>query len=551
MARDDSIANKTPRRGTPAPASGDGRKKGSRATPLRPPARLESSEELVQPPPASTPVVSLKLGELGRYQLLFELARGGMGTVFVGRLLGAHGFDRLVAIKRLHPHGADEEDIAAFLDEARLSAQIKHPNVVQTIELGEHDSAPFLVMELLEGVSLAKLRERLEDIGEKLDPLMATWIMSKVAAGLHAAHELCDRDEQPLSLVHRDVSPENVLLSFDGRVCVADFGVAKLAGREHQTQSGIVKGKFAYMSPEQTRAKVLDRRSDVFSFGVVLHECLTGRRLFASKSAADTIRRVCEKRPADPRKRRSEVPEQLAKITLRCLNKRRDRRYDDAGQLAAALRAVLREHGSPIDDSELGELLSHHFAEERQRLRSKIRHAIRVADGTSESNSVALDQAQSRTADSGPATAQGSVTASVSTGPPLSPRPLAGVWIGLTVLALLAGGIWWTVSSPTGGSAATNPSAGPGRDAQPQSVSPSASPLSSSALPTSASTSTPPKSAGAAATKTNDPRLSTTQRTPRPTTSTSGPPSASPTAASPPSATATSHKGVPFKNLDL
>ena len=397
-------------------------------------------------------------------------------------------------------------------------------------------------MELLEGVSLARLQQQLKDEGERLDPLLAAWIMSKVAAGLHAAHELRDRDEQPLGLVHRDVSPENVLLSYDGRVCVADFGVAKLSHGEHQTQSGIVKGKFAYMSPEQTKAKSLDRRSDVFSFGVVLHECLTGRRLFASKSAADTIRRVCEKRPADPRKRRPEVPGALAEIALRCLKKRRAQRYDDAGQLAVALRGVLRDHGS-LDESDLSELLTRCFAAERSRLGTKIRRAIRVADGASDSVEAAVVEPSS-------ATAGGSVTASVSTGPPLTARP-AGVWIGLGVALLLGAGIWWTAAGP-GGGATTQESTTPSASVSAPTATSTTTERTSSSTNATASvlpTIHAPSSSQPASSSAQPPPI----RQPSPPPSTNAQPSAlpSPGPSSVPSASATSHKGVPFKKLDL
>src|SRR5579883_776159 len=243
-------------------------------------------------------------GRLGRYDLLFELARGGMGAVYVGRLVGAHGFDRLVAVKRLTREDADVE---AFLEEARVSARISHPNVVQTFELGEEQGMPFLVMQLVEGVSLARLLSKLAARDEAIGADLAAWILAQAAAGLHAAHELRSVDGRPLGLVHRDVSPQNVLLSYEGRVYVTDFGIAKLRDARRSTESGVVKGKFAYMSPEQARAQPVDRRSDVFALGILLYEAIVGARLFQGESPAETVLRVVEQATPSPRAARPEV----------------------------------------------------------------------------------------------------------------------------------------------------------------------------------------------------------------------------------------------------
>ncbi|MCA9620436.1 MAG: serine/threonine protein kinase, partial [Myxococcales bacterium] len=201
--------------------------------------------------PAAMPDRVVEPTTVGRYQILFELASGGMGTVHAGRLVGAHEVERLVAIKRLKSEGGVAER-EAFLREARLSAKIDHPNVVKTLELIESEGTLYLIMDLVQGVSLATLCETAAEAGEDLPPALVAWIGAQVARGLHAAHELRAPDGAAYELVHRDVSPENVLLSFDGRVFVADFGVAKNPRADRQTESGVVKGKFAYMSPEQT-----------------------------------------------------------------------------------------------------------------------------------------------------------------------------------------------------------------------------------------------------------------------------------------------------------
>jgi serine/threonine-protein kinase len=472
---------------------------------------------------------------LGRYQLLFELARGGMGVVHVARLRGAHGFDRMVAIKQLTVEHAGEEAVAAFLAEARVSAKINHPNVVPTLELGEHDGAPFLVMELVEGVSLARLVERLAELGELMPPHLTAWIGSQVAGALHAAHELCDDDGESYGLVHRDVSHENVLLSYAGRVYVADFGVAKFAGPERrQTRSGVVKGKFAYMSPEQTEAGALDRRSDVFSLGIVLHECLTGQPLFEGRSAAETIRRIWSVDPPDPRNIQPDVSERMATIVSRCLEKAVDQRYATAGEVAHDLRQLLRQESAAIDESDLARLLERCFPEGRAELKRRIRDALR-GEPARKSDAAPVHESSS---DSAPVW-RSSVTASVTTSPPLAPRRYAGAW-ALAVAALVAGGGVWLVratqTTDEPAAASATPSASATTVALTSEVAPSASggePAPSASATTTASAPQPlprgPAHAGAPPSpRTSAPRAST-------------PP--------PPSPTPSSAKGIPFPSL--
>ncbi len=318
--------------------------------------------------------------QLGRYQLLFELARGGMGVVHVARLVGAHGFDRIFALKRPLATDAPQGEIASFLDEARLTAKIHHPNVVETLDLGEHEGAPFLVMTFVPGVSLARLLARLRERGALLDPWIVAWIMREVALGLAAAHELKGDSGEPLGLVHRDVSPENVLLSFDGRALVTDFGVAKWRLAERSTESGVAKGKFAYMAPEQTRAERVDLRADGFALGVVAYEALVGHRLFAGSSPAETVRRVLEEVPEDPRAERPEVPEELAALVLKCLEKDPARRPRTAGDVAAELRALLRRERRVVDGSDVAALLAQAFPGARERLMERVERAARAAE---------------------------------------------------------------------------------------------------------------------------------------------------------------------------
>jgi serine/threonine-protein kinase len=484
--------------------------------------------------------------QLGRYQVLFELARGGIGTVYAGRLLGAHGFDRVVAIKRLTTPSGGEDEVAAFLSEARLTARIRHANVVQTLELGEDSGSPFIVMELVEGVSMARLLRRLTETEEQLEPRLAAWVVAQAAAGLHAAHELRGSDDRPLGLVHRDVSPENILLSYDGRVYVADFGVAKLAQSHRATESGVVKGKFAYMSPEQTRAGELDRRSDVFSAGVVLHEALTGERLFASNSPADTIRRIGEDKPSDPSTLRPEVPPAIADVALRALAKDREARFATAVEMAEALRRALREERTPVDESDLAELLARVFPGERERLHARIEGALADQDAAPEIGERS-DSVAGRS---------GSVTAAIRV-PTVPPRrwlgPGAAVFAALVVLAVV-----WTLRAsqapapeasassappePTAGAtaAALAPTAGDTVIVPPPTVTASASASASAESPSASSAVSPSPSASA--------RVAPAP--PRPGGIGKRPPGGSGIAA--PSAAPSggaSHKGEPFRDL--
>ncbi len=311
---------------------------------------------------------------LGRYELLVHLADGGMGAIYAGRLRGPHGFDRLVAVKVMSAIQPTSEGRAAFHREARVAASIDHPNVVRTLDLGEEEGLPFLVMDLVQGASLDALLRRSMDRGKPLDPALAGFIVGQAAEGLHAAHELADDQGAPLDLVHRDVSPHNVLVSFDGRVYVTDFGIAKLAAGA-ETTTGVVKGKFAYLSPEQASGERLDRRSDVFALGIVLHEALTGERLFDAGSPAASVHRLMSGSPEAPHERRCAVPASLSRVAMRCLERERARRYATAREVAEALREAIRGEGLHVDERDLAEHMRDALGDERERLRERLRTA--------------------------------------------------------------------------------------------------------------------------------------------------------------------------------
>lgn len=239
----------------------------------------------------------------GAYQFLLPLAEGGMGRVDV--VVRHDGqFRRLYALKRLHTQYRNDEAFRAmFLDEARIAGLLRHPNAVSVLDVGEDDHGPFLVMDYVDGIPLSSILRRVRKGGDHIPVQLIVSIVAQAAHGLHAAHELQNYDGTPLGLVHRDVSPQNILVSFNGIVQMTDFGVAKALGRVTKTQSGVLKGKYGYMSPEQLRFQEIDRRSDVFALGVVLFELLAGRRLYGEGGNTPAPRRI--RRGATGRRRRA------------------------------------------------------------------------------------------------------------------------------------------------------------------------------------------------------------------------------------------------------
>ena len=279
---------------------------------------------------------------LGRYALYREIAAGGMATVHFGRLLGPVGFSRTVAIKRLHPQYAkDPEFVSMFLDEARLAARIRHPNVVPTIDVVATEGELFLVMEYVQGESLGKLVKRVDEEGARVPPHYASAIVAAALHGLHAAHEAADERGTPLQIIHRDVSPQNILVGLDGTPRVLDFGIAKAAGRLQTTRDGQLKGKIAYMSPEQLRVEKIDRRTDIYAAGVVLWEALTATRLFRGENDVATFGKVLTGDVTPPSRSVKDVPPELDAIVMRALSRAPDDRFPTAREMARALERTM------------------------------------------------------------------------------------------------------------------------------------------------------------------------------------------------------------------
>ena len=231
--------------------------------------------------------------KFGRYILLDRINVGGMAEVFRGKSSGVEGFERLVALKRILPNiAADQDFIDMFIDEAKLAVQLQHANIAQVYDLGKHDDAYYIAMEYVSGVDLRSMWDRARNRNRLLPIAMSCHIMQKACEGLDAAHRKKDQDGNDISLVHRDVSPQNILISFEGEAKIIDFGIARAANKVSKTQAGVLKGKFGYMSPEQVRGITLDNRSDIFACGVVLYELLVGDRLFLGESDFSTLEKV-------------------------------------------------------------------------------------------------------------------------------------------------------------------------------------------------------------------------------------------------------------------
>jgi len=294
------------------------------------------------------------------YQLIQKLAAGGMAEVFLARTEGPRGFSKTLVLKRILPHLAgDEQFVEMFLSEARLVAQLNHPNVVQIFDFGEFDGAYYIAMEFIDGPNLRALMRRAVYQGQSLPPALCAKIVASACEGLAHAHELVDpQTQQPLGLVHRDVSPDNILVARNGTVKVVDFGIAKAVGQKHLTKAGMIKGKLPYMPPEQMRGRPLDRRVDVFALGMVLYELLTFHRPFSAKGEADIMEAILHK----PMKRLAEylpdAPEALERIVQRCLAKEREERYPSCRQLRADLERFVLSTGEPVGAEELSALVA-------------------------------------------------------------------------------------------------------------------------------------------------------------------------------------------------
>jgi serine/threonine protein kinase len=315
---------------------------------------------------------------LGKYDILALLALGGTAEIYLARIAGAAGFEKYVVVKCLHDHLADDTDfVKMFLDEARLGAMFDHSNVVQTFELGQHENRYYMVMEFLAGLSLAMVVRR---AGERLPggllPVPLTFnIAAQACAGLHYAHERT-ANGRPVNLVHRDISPQNLVMSFEGVLKVVDFGIARAELRDTKTKAGTIKGKFAYMSPEQCVASNVDRRTDVFALGVIVWELLTGRRLFKRNSPYETYQAVIECTVPVPSSLNIELDPAIDPIVMKAVAKDKDHRYPTAEAFGDAMLGYLHHRGKSSGPSEVSRFFEQHFGQEIEEHGDRMRELI-------------------------------------------------------------------------------------------------------------------------------------------------------------------------------
>ena len=301
----------------------------------------------------------------GKYLLLERVNVGGMAEVFIAKAFGVEGFERILAIKKILPTMAeDEEFITMFIDEARISVQLNHANVVHIHELGKHDDAYFIAMEYVSGRDLRTMLERYRRRKEIMPTAQAVYVCSKICEGLDYAHRKKDARGQELHIIHRDVSPQNILCSYEGEVKIIDFGIAKAANRSQKTQAGILKGKFGYMSPEQVRGLPIDRRSDIFAVGVILYEMLTGEKLFVGESDFSTLEKVRNADVPAPRTFNPNVPAGLEKVVLKSLAREAEDRYQWASDLQEDLMRFLLAGDAIYSAKHLSSFMKDAFAED-------------------------------------------------------------------------------------------------------------------------------------------------------------------------------------------
>ncbi len=301
----------------------------------------------------------------GKYYLLERVNVGGMAEVFKAKAFGVEGFERLLAVKRILPNIAeDEEFITMFIDEAKIAVQLNHANIAQIFDLGKVDDSYFIALEYIHGKDLRAIFDRCRASGENMPIAQACFIIMKVCEGLDYAHNKRDASGRELGLVHRDVSPQNVLLSYEGEVKLIDFGIAKAAGKASKTQAGILKGKFGYMSPEQVRGLPLTRVSDIFSVGIVLYELLTGERLFIGESDFSTLEKVRNVEILPPSTYNRKIPEELERIVLKTLAKDPEDRYQHAIDLHDELQAFMYTAGEFYSRKDLAAWMKRTFSRE-------------------------------------------------------------------------------------------------------------------------------------------------------------------------------------------
>ncbi len=333
-----------------------------------PPAAAAAPKPAAPAAPAPEPApVPPSAGTLfGQYELMEVISTGGMAEVFKARMKGVEGFQKIVAIKRILPHLTENDEfVTMFIDEAKLAAQLQHPNIIHIYDLGKIERSYYIAMEYIDGKDVRSLLRLLDEKKQRLPLGISLYIASRLAAALDYAHRKRDFQGRAMALVHRDVSPQNVLISLDGDIKLCDFGIAKAASKASHTRAGALKGKLQYMSPEQAWGKDLDHRSDIFSLGLVLYEMVTGKKVFSGDSEMSILEQVRSPKLQPPRQIDPSVPPEVERIVLRALETNREARYQTAAELGSDLDGALRSIRPAPNSAELGAFLAHLLGRDR------------------------------------------------------------------------------------------------------------------------------------------------------------------------------------------
>jgi serine/threonine protein kinase len=308
----------------------------------------------------------------GRYELIKKIATGGMAEIFLARQAGLEGFEKLLVLKRILPHLAENDEfVEMFLHEARVAVRLNHPNIVQIFDLGKENNAYYIAMEYIHGEDARRVWKQADAQKKPIPVPLVCRIVMDAAAGLDYAHKKTDPSGAPLHIIHRDVSPQNILVSFEGAVKVVDFGIAKAADQASQTRAGVLKGKYSYMSPEQAAGKDIDQRTDQFALGVVLWELLTARRLFKRNNDIQTLAAVTECKITQPWEIDPRVPKEVGAIALKAMARDPDQRFEDLHQMQVALEEWLLANRQSSGPSHLASYLADLYADRLSRERSE------------------------------------------------------------------------------------------------------------------------------------------------------------------------------------
>ena len=320
--------------------------------------------------------------KFGKYTLLEKLAIGGMAEIYKAKTFGAEGFEKLLAIKKILPHAAaDAEFIDMLIDEAKLSVLLSHANIVQVYDLGKVGDDYFISMEYIHGINMRDVLYRLREKNKKMPIELAVYVISEVCKGLDYAHRKADSNNQPLGIVHRDISPQNILISYEGEVKVVDFGIAKAAMNISHTMAGILKGKIAYMSPEQAMGKAVDHKTDIFSLGILFYEALTGKKLYTGESQFEVLKKIRTMR-VDTSKLPDSVPELLKPIVAKALAYRPEERYPSASDMQVALTKYLYATYTDFSPRKLAMFVKDLFREEAIKEKKETVKEIEVQTGS-------------------------------------------------------------------------------------------------------------------------------------------------------------------------